>query len=137
MSGERLIGPVAKVLEAAHQGWNGYNRQPVDLYAHLADALVSACLVQSPETAADLEWLRARVAELEAGLAEYERPADEVPIRYALTEKAEDVSPQVAKLRALLAGRRAAVEDPHDSPLRHDYRLPRDLPATAQAGDLP
>lgn len=40
----------------------------------------------------------------------------------------EDVTPQVRKLRALLAGQRAAVEDPHDSPLAHSYRVGRDLP---------
>jgi hypothetical protein len=40
----------------------------------------------------------------------------------------EDVTPQVAKLRDLLAGQRAAVEDPHDGPLAHTYRVPRDLP---------
>jgi len=54
-------------------------------------------------------WERARacVAELEARLAEYERPADEDPITYTLTDKAPgDVTPQVAKLRALLAGQR-------------------------------
>jgi hypothetical protein len=39
-----------------------------------------------------------------------------------------DVSPQVEKLRGLLSGQRAAVEDPHDSPLHHDYRVGRDLP---------
>lgn len=36
-----------------------------------------------------VDWLVARVAELEARLAEYERPADEDPIAYALTGKAE------------------------------------------------
>ncbi|MFI9340020.1 hypothetical protein ACIG0D_01890 [Streptomyces sp. NPDC052773] len=36
---------------------------------------------------------RARVAELEARLAEYERPADEDPIAYALTGKAEAAAP--------------------------------------------
>jgi hypothetical protein len=41
----------------------------------------------------------------------------------------EDVTPQVAKLRDLLAGQRAAVEDPHDGPLAHRYLVPRDLPA--------
>jgi len=51
-----------------------------------------------------VDWLIARVAELEKRLAEYERPADEDPIAYALTEQADDVAPQVAKLRALLAG---------------------------------
>ena len=41
----------------------------------------------------------------------------------------EDVSPQVEKLRALLGGQRVAVEDPHDSPLHHPYRLGHDLPS--------
>jgi hypothetical protein len=41
---------------------------------------------------------------------------------------AEDVTPQVTKLRALLAERRAAVEDPHDSPLHHRYVVSHDLP---------
>lgn len=51
-----------------------------------------------------VDWLIGRVAELEAQLAEYERPVDEDPIAYTLTEQADDVTPQVAKLRALLAG---------------------------------
>lgn len=38
----------------------------------------------------------------------------------------EDVTPQVTKLRALLAGQRLAGDDPHG--LHHDYRLGRDLP---------
>lgn len=50
----------------------------------------------------------AELEELRAKLAEYERPADEDPIAYALTPKAavRDVTPQVRKLRALLAGQR-------------------------------
>lgn len=48
-------------------------------------------------------------------------------------EPAEDVTPQVTKLRALLAGQRAAVEDPHDSPLYHRYRVGHDLPETGGA----
>lgn len=74
---------------------------------------------------AELDRLRARVAELEAartGSGGHSRP------------EADDVTPQVQKLRALLAGQRAVVaeplEDPHDSPLHHDYRVPRDLPET-------
>jgi len=39
-----------------------------------------------------VDWLVDRVSELEARLAEYERPADEDPIRYALTEQAEAAS---------------------------------------------
>jgi len=45
-------------------------------------------------------------------------------------EPAEDVSPQVAKLRSLLDGQRAALEDRHDGPLAHTYRVPRDLEYT-------
>ncbi|MGW1158466.1 hypothetical protein ACWD5Q_06735 [Streptomyces sp. NPDC002513] len=41
---------------------------------------------------------------------------------------AEDVTPQVQKLRSLLAGQRTALEDPHDSPLHREYRVSRDLP---------
>jgi hypothetical protein len=79
-------------------------------------------------------------AELRARLAEYERPADEGPVRYALTGAAEelrsccagpectctpsspqddqyippredDVRPQVNKLRAILAGQREQAPD--------------------------
>lgn len=39
-----------------------------------------------------------------------------------------DVRPQVRELRNLLVGQRAAIEDPHDSPLHHPYRLGHDLP---------
>jgi hypothetical protein len=40
------------------------------------------------------------------------------------------VAPQVAKLRQILAGQRAALEDPHDSPLHHPYAKGRDLEYT-------
>ena len=63
-----------------------------------------------------------------------ERLAGEAPIAYELTDKAatvEDVTPQVRKLRALLAGQRAAVEDPYG--LHHSYLLGRELPETGGA----
>ncbi|MFI1287420.1 hypothetical protein ACH4VM_02730 [Streptomyces sp. NPDC020792] len=53
-----------------------------------------------------------RIAKLEARLAEDDRPAGEDPIAYTLTPAAEnlrakdDVTPQVRRLRALLAGQR-------------------------------
>ncbi|MFC5202813.1 hypothetical protein [Streptomyces kaempferi] len=94
------------------------------------------------------EWerLRARVAELEAERhstnealddavqalrAKQEQPAP-MYVSRALPRRdaVEDVTPQVAKLRALLAGQR---EDRHDSPLHHDYRVPRDLPEIGRA----
>lgn len=82
-----------------------------------------------------------RVAELEAQLAGKDRPVDEDPIAFALTEAAmavdlmpgEDVRPQVRRLRALLAGQRLTVEDPHNGPLSHSYRVGRDLPETGGA----
>ena len=91
------------------------------------------------DAAAEREALLERVAELESVAAV---PVDEEPVPFVLTEAAaalparaahaEDVTPQVRKLRALLAGQRAAVavEDPHDGPLHHSYRVGRDLPAT-------
>ena len=87
-----------------------------------------------------VEQLQARVAELEAAAGDgHTRTVDEDRIAYALTEKAEalhassgavvetpgDVTPQVRKLRALLAGQR---EDAHDSELHRPYALGRDLP---------
>lgn len=43
-----------------------------------------------------VEWLLARIAELEAQLAEYEEPLDESPIPYALTTKAAAVRAEEA-----------------------------------------
>lgn len=115
--------------------------------AGIALALDSAQLLMTPETAAELKRLRERVVELEEQLVAQERPVDEDPITFSLTAEAscgralttgnacpehsraeQDVTPQVQKLRELLAGQRAALEDPHDSPLHHGYRVPRDLP---------
>jgi hypothetical protein len=118
----RAINAAAGVINAAMQ-------QGKQLPASLAIALDSAGLLNSPEHAAEFERLRSASAD--------GRSADEDPIRYALTDKAdgvtadEDVTPQVLKLRSLLAGQRADVEATHEGPERHTYRLGRDLP---QAG---
>lgn len=69
----------------------------------LAIALESAQLLQSPETARELERLRARVAELEAARNGSRPGGHSHP-------EADDVSLQVRKLRALLAGQRAVRE---------------------------
>ena len=47
----------------------------------------------------------------------------------------EDVTPQVQKLRTLLAGQReqVATDVPHEGPQHHTYRLGRDLPETGGA----
>jgi hypothetical protein len=96
----RAINSAARVILAAIE----QDRVP----AGIACALDAAGLLQSPETAAELAALRERVAELEAERTET-RPTDEDPIAYTLTPQAAvamDVSPQVHKLRALLAGQR-------------------------------
>lgn len=143
----RSVNAAADVITRAMQ--NG--RQTP---AGWAMALDAACMIQTPEKAAEHERLRARVdeverkyafdtaalkrriGELEQQLAAKDRPADEDPIAYALTEEAEadcdhpngygpygcagcgafrppadeeDVTPQVRKLRDLLAGQRDAV----------------------------
>lgn len=116
----------------------------------LAVDLDCAGLLNSPETAAELAHLRAempalqdRVAELERLLGTKARTVDEDPIRFTLTDKAEQLpaTPRVRALRELVDRQRAQtdvggvthtravqLEDPHDSPLHHDYRLGRDLP---------
>jgi hypothetical protein len=168
----------------------------------LAIQLDSACLLNSPEHAADVAKLQARIAELEAAaygdaevrllnpleqiqhlhacvaaqmsradtldrlcrkqreraeaaeeqLAVKDRPADEDPIAYALTDKAEllPVAPRVRHLRDLIDRQHVQVkadgitrriaptqalqlEDPHDSPLHHDYRVGHDLPTRDDA----
>lgn len=104
--------------------------------AGIALALDSAQLLMSPDTPAELNRLGDRVLELEQMLAEKDRPVDEDPIAFVLTEQAgehcdhpnghgphgcagcgafasaddeDDVRPQVRKLRALLAGQREQV----------------------------
>lgn len=127
MNARRVNSAAGVIAAAMEQG----KRTP----AGLAVALDAACLLNAPEVAAELAELRAR-------FAASDHPVDEDPIAYRLTDAAEalpssepitpreeDVRPQVRRLRALLAGQRAAVEDPHDSPLHHAYRAGRDLPA--------
>lgn len=87
----------------------------------------------------ELETLRAEVAALRAERHETNEFLDDAvqalrarrgdePAETVTVRPSEDVTPQVTKLRDLLAGQRAAVEDPHDGPLAHRYRVPRDLP---------
>ncbi|MFI5664631.1 hypothetical protein [Streptomyces sp. NPDC051684] len=96
----RAINAASGVIFAAQQQGR--------LAAGIALALDSAGLLNSPEHAAEFAAMRERLAELEAERTE-SRPVDEDPIAYALTPAAAvalDVSPQVRKLRALLAGQR-------------------------------
>ncbi|MFD5709551.1 hypothetical protein ACFWHW_04000 [Streptomyces pharetrae] len=160
----RLVNAAAQVIFAAQK--NGYATA-----TGWAMALESAQLLQSPETAAELEayralelghlearvsatcadpghptWLRAkddergcpwcRIAELEQQVAAEsmsfaERARlEESPARrqgWQVLAAAEASEQTHASLLAL------PLEDPHDSPLHHEYRLGRDLPATGGA----
>ena len=69
MSASPLALGAKKVIDAAWLQGDAY-----DLSSQAAFALESAQLLQSPETAAELERLRARVAELERLLADYTEP---------------------------------------------------------------
>lgn len=199
----KLVNAAAREITAAME--NG--RQTPTGWAMALDA---KCMLQPPETAAELtalrndalnmrgalspngsprrvpmplgkelapvvEWLLNRVDELEQQLAAKARASDEDPIAYVLPETAggltaqelaltpdgtyrckcghwdnvhgpfcfaavcncgkftlatvgEKATPRVPGLRELVAGQRAAVEDPHDSPLHHNYLKGRDLP---------
>jgi hypothetical protein len=89
---------------------------------------------------AEVDRLRARVAELEAeqhvangvlddaASALRERPDGITRLIAPTQARRDDVTPQVQKLRDLLAGQRSALEDGHESPLHHSYRVGRDLP---------
>jgi hypothetical protein len=95
--------------------------------AGIAMALEAAGLLQSPESAAELEQLRRVQA------VEQERPATAfthdcgIPLTRRLDcghcphEVCEDCD------RCPHSCRCGSQEDPHDSPLHHDYRLGRDL----------
>ncbi|MFJ8995548.1 hypothetical protein ACIRQH_34730 [Streptomyces sp. NPDC102279] len=110
----RLVNSAAGVIQAAQ----AKDRTP----AGIALALESAGLLMSPEVAAELEQLRARVAELD------QQRHEPAPLIAPPQSLRDEVTPQVRKLRSLLAGQRAAVEDSHESPLHHSYLVGRDLP---------
>lgn len=139
----RLLDAEARVAELEQRN----DRRRVRLIAAEADLLAVRGLLSPADgprripadiqiherVAPAIEWLLNRVAELEARLLEHDRPADEDPIRYTLTEKQcgadlgpgyrcqrpaghsgdceptpdaeDDVTPQVERLRALLAGK--------------------------------
>lgn len=130
-----------------------------------AMALESAQLLQSPETAAEMERLRARIVDLEAELyTEQEHHRTTLEQRNAHAQELRKLRPRVAELEQQVTnqgreqtltdvgnwlaevGEKSAaylvrtvdvprvtpsLEDPHDSPLHHRYRLGRDLPETA------
>lgn len=133
MTSTRAINAAAQVVHACIQ-------QGKPLPASIAYALDSAGLLNSPEHAAEVEQLRARVAELEAAAGDGStRTVDEDPIAYSLTVEALHASSGAvietpsrreqssAKLRDLPARQQAAVEAAHETPPR-PRPTPHDLP---------
>lgn len=100
----RAVNAAAGVLLAAME-------QGRQIPTSLAIALDSAGLLNSPEHAAEHERMKTRLAELEAE-------------RHDMNEWVTDAAEALRKQR----DRIAKLEDPHDGPLHHDYRVPRDLP---------
>lgn len=125
MSISKLALAAKKVIDAAWQNGPSY-----DLASQAAFALESAQLLQSPDTAAELKRLQERVTELEAERRQWRRTAHNLAGEAGLVPR-DDVTPQVRKLRNLLAGQRATVEGEHYTAVHHDYRISHDLP---QAG---
>lgn len=115
-----------------------------DLHGFLGD-LVSAAMNRwrhSPEVPD-----RVTLAEIEKACAQWRTPghglrSDEpgpdgitrvIAATQALQEPVEDVTPQVQKLRSLLAGQREAVDGEHYPAVHHSYRVGRDLPEVGGA----
>ena len=116
----------------------------------IALALDSAQLLMTPEMAAELERLRARVAELEVAVESPELCADCGHMEDAHSNDGEtDCTASGARLASCCCSyfiprygaaelviapvQTLSLEDPHDSPLAHTYRLGRDLPAIGGA----
>lgn len=113
----RLVNSAAGVINAA--------LAQCRTAAGIALALESAGLLMTPETAAELKQLRARVAELEAVT-----PAAIQTCRVCGAGYSYGNPCSTCLFRAEMAAELQArgLEDPHDSPLHHSYKTPRDLP---------
>ncbi|MFJ3597941.1 hypothetical protein ACIPRU_15660 [Streptomyces sp. NPDC090126] len=110
---------VERVAKALAGAMSAGNREPYSL----AFALEAAGLLQSPESAAELDRLRARVAELEAL-----KPARFQTCRACGAGYEHGFPCSTCEFKRRMAAEVASVEDPHDSPLHHTYALGRDLP---------
>lgn len=133
---KRLHSFVRVANEAAlvsHRGWEQYSGEAASLREENArlrarvselEARVAAEECRCPEPAPLCEGCRCKChAEQSA------TPADAITRLIAPTQALhDDVTPQVQKLRDLLAGQRSALEAGHESPLHHSYRAGRDLP---------
>ena len=79
-----------------------------------------------------VDWLIGRVAELESERHSTNEALDDA-VR-ELRARRDDVTPQVTRLRALLAGQREAVEGEFHAALHHAYDKGREMPVPGACG---
>ncbi|MEU7381511.1 hypothetical protein AB0A91_16215 [Streptomyces sp. NPDC042207] len=109
MSREPLIRTVIKTLEAAEANWAGTNAG--GRIGYMADALESARLLQSPETAAEHEELRAKFADAAATVAQLvQERGDRMKVEHAVRDEAEALRARVAELEADLVAKAQDAE---------------------------
>ncbi|MEV5957236.1 hypothetical protein AB0M11_26305 [Streptomyces sp. NPDC051987] len=79
------------------------------------------------------DLLKARVAELEAERHSTNEALDDAvrELRAREVERSED---KLTRLLAPVQALRESLEDPHDSPLHHEYRVSHDLPLPETGG---
>ncbi|TXJ78568.1 hypothetical protein E2C11_16300 [Streptomyces lavendulae] len=87
---------------------------------------VAALVVELEKVQRERDGALARVAELEAERHSTNEALDDAVQELRARRDAEVVDRSVEKLTRMLAP--SQVEDPHDSPLHHQYALGRDLP---------
>lgn len=110
-----------ELLSRARQElWAGWVLSADEIGAAGAATLLHVGMLVEPGGAQELEQLRVKVAELESQLAAL--TAQQKALRERSTDSSAD------RLTRLLAPTQALLEDPHDSPLHHDYLVGRDLP---------
>jgi hypothetical protein len=136
--GNWYVSPTAEAPGTVCTQYDGYTRTvgrftnvlPADLemvlHAH-SDVrwcldLIAKLRCQVAELQAERHTTNEALADVTVALRTPQSPSSPTPV------VEEDVTPQVRKLRNLLAGQREAVDGEHYAAVHHRYRLGRDLP---------
>jgi hypothetical protein len=124
------VDDAAKALRADRDRIDGLESTNAALRARLA-VLEAQRAALAERLRAGQTWRRGRLAGEDLVAPSELRSIFGIPLAAPLNGEAEadGITKRIAPMQALLAGQRAAVEDPHESPLHHTYRVPRDLPA--------
>lgn len=123
MSGEKLLAAARKHI------WAAWLLSSEELASQAAEALLQVGMLVPEGSAQELEKLKARVAQLEAALAESEkqRAAHFTEAARLLEDTGRD-DDAVNLLDNVAAGIRVHAEGEHYAAVHHTYRVPRDLP---------